>query len=125
MLDYHTQTYYGVNKWGVADIYDSPEPISHPDPRLSADPPTLLDSYFNISEGPHRKSVIEYLETPMAGDEFRGTPDPGVGRTGTSSPNLVMIVDNAESSPLGKYIGSEMMAITVVLGWMEEPMSPL
>ena len=36
-----------------------------------------------------------------------------------------MIVDNAESSPLGKYIGSEMMAITVIFGWMEEPMSPL
>ena len=82
--------YYGVNKWsvwGVADSYDSPEPISHPDPRLSADPPTLLDSYFNRSEGPHRKSVIEYLGAPMAGDEFRATLGPGVRRAGTSSPN--------------------------------------
>ena len=61
----------------------------------------------------------------MGFDEFKGTLGPGVGRTGTSSPNLVMIVDNAESSPLGKYIGSEMMAITVFsVGW-REPMSPL
>lgn len=36
-----------------------------------------------------------------------------------------MIVDDAESSPLGKYIGSDMMAITVIsVGWRES-MSPL
>lgn len=63
---------------GVTDSYVFREPISHPDPRLSTDPPTLLDSYFNRSEGPHRESVIEYLGTLKVGDEFKGTLGPGV-----------------------------------------------